>query len=140
MKNIVITFQGGQTVKATILVDQEPELAANFLDKLKEPVELICNHAVSAGKIFDAYARPSREPIAVLKGNHLVDYANLVAGDILWDGEKLSVVYGDVMQPGTAGCVIGKAAVDLLFEKACMSVWNDIYREHRVSVITISEE
>lgn len=140
MKNILITFPAGQVVKASLLVEQEPQLTNDLLGKLATPIELVCNHAVSAGKIFDAYMRPAKEPVPAVQGNCPVAYADLSAGDLLWDGEKLSVVYGDVMQPGTAGCVIGKTEVTADFEKACMGIWYDIYREHNISVITIAEE
>lgn len=140
MKNILIVFPTGERVKAALLPEQERELVSDFAEKLSSPLELVCNHAVSAGKIFDAYMRPPQEPAAVRKGAHPVAYAELEKGDLLWDGEKLRVVYGEVAQPGTAGCVIGKAEVSDEFEKACMSIWYDIYREHKISVISVMGE
>lgn len=140
MKNILITFPTGERVKAALFPDQERELVSDFTEKLSSPLELVCNHSVSAGKIFDAYMRPPKERIAVRKGVHPVVYAELERGDLLWDGERLRVVYGEVAQPGTAGYVIGKAEISGEFEKACMSVWYDIYREHKMSVISVMGE
>lgn len=140
MKNIVIIFPTGERVRATLLPDQEKELVSDFAEKISSPLELVCNHSVSAGKIFDAYMRPTQEPVSLPKGANPVVYAELEKGDLLWDGEKLRVVYGEVMQPGAAGCVIGKAEVTDKFEKACMSVWYDIYREHEISVISVVGE
>lgn len=141
MKNVSITFSAGLRVRINIIEGQEPELVADLLKKLSNgPRTMICNHAVCAGRIFDAYMRYDREPAQGITGRCPMPYAQLTSGDILWDGERLRVVYGEVTQPGTAGYVIGKAEAGPVFEKACMNVWYDIYREHTVSVITIAEE
>ena len=141
MKKVTLTFPTGLRVQASIMVEREPALAADFLGKLANgPQTLVCNHAVCAGKIFDAYMRYDSNPTQAIAGQCPVTYAQLTSGDLLWDGEKLSVVYGEVMQPGTAGCVIGKADNGPVFDKACLNVWYDIYREHTVSMITIAEE
>ena len=140
MKKISISFPANLTVRASLLTEQEPVLVENVLSKLATPQKFVCNHSVSAGKIFDAYMRPAEEPAEKPKGNRLISASELHSGDILWDGEKLSVVYGDVVQPGVLGCVIGHAEVNPVFDKACLNIWYDIYREHSVSVITVAEE
>lgn len=140
MKKISISFSDGLVVQASLLTEQEPDLVENLLSKLIAPQKFVCNHLVSAGKIFDAYMRPSEEPIAKPTGKNTVTACELHSGDILWDGEKLSIVYGDVVQPGMIGCVIGRAEVTPVFDKACLNVWYDIYREHKVSIITVAEE
>lgn len=138
MKKIEIVFPDKSKISAAVLTEQEPDLAADLREKLSGPVELICDHAVSAGQIFDAYIRPAAEPAACPLGKNPVSFSELVPGDVLWDGEKLSVVYGDVPQPGEAGCVVAKIDADPAFQKACMNIWYDIYREHTGSVITVS--
>ena len=140
MKKISISFPANLTVRASLLTEQEPVLVENLLSKLATPQKFVCNHSVSAGKIFDAYMRPPEEPAEKPKGNRLTSASELHSRDILWDGEKLSVVYGDVVQPGVLGCVIGHAEVNPAFDKACLNIWYDIYREHSVSVITVAEE
>lgn len=54
--------------------------------------------------------------------------------------KEIMLLYGDVVQPGVLGCVIGHAEVNPVFDKACLNIWYDIYREHSVSVITVAEE
>ena len=139
MKHIVLTFPTGIAVKAEVLAS-EHDLAADLLGRLEKTQELVCNHLVTAGKIFDAYMRPDKEPVAAPKGNHPVAYQKLASGDILWDGEKLSVVYGELNLPGTAGCVVAHVNPDAAFDKACKFVWYDLFREHTVTLITASKE
>ena len=53
---------------------------------------------------------------------------------------SLPVLFGGVLAALLAGAVIGKAEVGPEFEKACKYVWFDLFREHRVSVITVNKE
>lgn len=140
MESIVITFPTGNAVQAKLMTDREPALTADLAKRLAAPQEMICNHAVSAGKIFDAYLRPAQEPTPVVIGQHPVSFSDLAAGDIVWDGEKLRVVYGECAQPGIAGCVVAKTEATAAFEKDCKYIWYDIYREHTVSAITVARE
>lgn len=138
MKKLAIMFPDKSKITATLLEEQEPCLAGDLWEKLSRPLVLICDHAVSAGRIFDAYIRPGKEPAAQPGGERPVEFQELASGDILWDGEKLSVVYGPVPQPGIAGCVVAKAEASPSFESACMNIWYDIYREHIGSAVTVS--
>lgn len=141
MEKVTVVFSADLQVAVDILTEREQEMAAHFLKTLSDrPQVLVCNHPVSAGEMFDAYLRFPREPVQELKGAKPVSYTELEAGDVLWDGEKLSVVYGQVMQPGTAGYVIGKADTSDAFQRGCLKIWNDFYREHTVSTITITKE
>lgn len=139
MSSITLQFPGKQVIRAELLQEQEPALVKDFLQAVGSGVQMVCNHSVCEGQIFDAYPRFSAEPPAKVEGGR-TEKAQLSAGDLLWDGEKLTVVYGDVYAPGTAGAVIGKAEVGPEFEKACKYVWFDLFREHRVSVITVNKE
>lgn len=139
MKKLAIIFPDRSKIDALLLEEQEPCLADNLWEKLSQPLDLVCDHAVSAGRIFDAYIRPEKEPSVQPKGEHPAEFQELLPGDILWDGEKLSVVYGAVPQPGVAGCVVARTEMSPAFENACMNIWYDIYREHIGSVITVSK-
>ena len=140
MKNISISFPTGEVVKAVIDTEKEKELAADFLTRLGTAGEFICNHSVSAGCIFDAYMRPLSEPVKKISSKNAIPYEDLSAGNLLWDGEKLSVVYGEVMEPETSGTVIGNIETTGDFERACKSIWYNTYREHELSTITVSKE
>ena len=141
MEKVAVVFSTDLKVMVTILTEREPEISEHFLKALSDkPQVLVCNHPVSAGKMFDAYLRFPYEPVQKLQGARPVAYAELENGDVLWDGEKLSIVYGEVMQPGVAGYVIGKADTSDDFQRGCLKIWNDFYREHTVSTITITKE
>ncbi len=139
MRNISIAFPTGEIVRVNIDTEEEPELAADFLNRIGEAEEFICNHSLSAGCIFDAYMRPSSEPAEKVIGRNFIQYENLSSGDILWDGEKLSVVYGEVMKPVGKGTVIGRIGNKEGFEKACKNIWYNTYREHVLSTIIVSK-
>ena len=139
MSSVKLQFPTKQEVKIRLFEEQEPGLVEDFLKTVGREIQMVCNHLVCAGEIFDAYPRFSAEA-SVKDVGEKTENSQLTAGDVLWDGEKMTIVYGDVYAPGTAGTIIGKAEADKEFIKACKSIWFDLFREHRVSVITVSKE
>ncbi|MDY3282525.1 hypothetical protein [Dysosmobacter sp.] len=147
MKKIKLTFPNGTAVLATLLEEEEPELSASLWEFAEDPEPLICHNTLSTGFSFPAFRRPSRSPnteshLANPIGRNKVGYTSLKAGDLLWSGTKLYVVYGFCTEPSIAGAVTARVDpeyLDLLI-KAGEDVWNHTYYYHKLAVLNVSRE
>lgn len=147
MRKIDLTFPNGTVVKATLLEAEEPELCESLWEFAEDPEPLICHNTLSTGFSFPAFRRPSRSPntethLANPVGRHKVGYTSLKAGDLLWSGTKLYVVYGFCTEPSIAGAVTARVDEEYMDEliKAGEDVWNYTYLYHKLAVLKVKRE
>ena len=147
-KKIRISFPNGTVVKAALWEEQEPELTKSlweFAENHKFP--LVCHSTLSTGGSFPAFIRPSRSPnttshLANPVGRHKIGYTSLKAGDLLWSGTKLYVVYGFCTEPSIAGAVTARVDDEDMakYIEACIDVWNHTYYYHKLATIDVKRE
>lgn len=147
MKKIQLSFPNGAVVKATLLESEEPELCESLWDFAKEEEPLICHNTLSTGFSFPAFRRPSRSPntethLANPVGRNKIVYTSLKAGNLLWSGTKLYVVYGFCTEPSIAGAVTAQVDEDCMdaFIKAGEDVWHHTYFFHKLAVMKVKRE
>lgn len=147
MKKIKLIFPNGAEVKAALWEKEEPELCESLWDFAKEEQSLICHNTLSTGFSFPAFRRPSRSPnteshLANPIGRNKVGYTKLKAGNLLWSGTKLYVVYGFCTEPSIAGAITAQVDEEDMetFIKAGEDVWNHTYFFHKLAVLKVKRE
>jgi len=142
MERIKLVFPDETVVFAKVNSAAEPELAKSLLSYLDGTTQFVCDHTVTAGSIFALRARPGERPMAKTAGKTMLKYTELKHGQILWDGQTLSVVYGPCTKPGVAGALVAEVEPEFnkKFDRACMEVWYGVSREHVLGVMTVEKE
>jgi len=132
-------------ITATLLDDEEPELAQLLWENLAEPLKLFCRHPVSTGEEFSAAARPPRHPVktGVSLGRHKRMFCEIPPGSINYSVHGgyggLSCYYGPCTEPITvSGAVVAKVSQDQmpLLRKAGETVWDHYYMKHTPILMT----
>ena len=149
MRKIKIEFPKARiTVYATVLEDKFPELADEFWEKIKEPMECEAHNTLSTGDYVQCrpippyhvpkYVGDQSNPLG---GSDVPALCDCVNGDIAWPGWYFALTYGPCTEPlPNMGPIMAKVDPEYLdeFHRGGMDCWNHTYLYHELATVIFS--
>jgi len=143
MKKIKMIFPSGEYAVATLLFDDEPELAQDLWDRLETPQKGLCRVTLSTGDSYGILFRPLSEvpkaagTLRAPIGNKRLFYTELTEGNLLWSRSRLYVCYGPCTEPGLVGSKVAQIDPEYmkLFKRECEEVRNHTFYYHEQALV-----